>query len=310
MASILITGGTGLIGSSLVPMLLENKHTVTIITRKIPTTSPPTGVRYALWNIDKQTIDDEALKQADYIIHLAGAGVAEKRWTAARKQEIIDSRVIGSRLIVKALEETPNHVKAVISASAIGWYGGDAVDKSGHSFEETAPADAAFLGATCQAWEESIVPVVLLGKRLVMLRTGIVLSRDGGAYAEFIKPLKAGIAAILSNGNQVISWIHIHDICRMFLYAVENASMNGVYNAVAPNPVSNKELTLKLAKIKRGKLYIPVHVPSFILNIVMGEMSVEVLKSATVSSKKIQASGYQFTYANIEAALEALQAGA
>lgn len=307
MANILITGGTGLIGSSLIHMLLDNNHTVTILTRKIPATAPPPGVRFAIWDIDEETIDSLAIDQADYIVHLAGAGVADKRWTANRKQEILKSRVESSRLLIKALEQTPNHVKAVISSSAIGWYGADEPSSPHLRFEETAAADTTFLGSTCQAWEESISPVTTLGKRLVILRTGIVLSQDGGAYPEFIKPLQAGIATILSHGNQVISWIHIHDICRMFLFAIENAGITGVFNAVAPTPVTNKELMLKLARIKRGRMYIPIHIPSFILKIMLGEMSVEILKSATVSSKKIQATGYQFTYSNIDVALEALQ---
>lgn len=307
MAHILITGGTGLIGSNLVSMLLDNKHSVTILTRKIPVTPPRADIQYAIWDIKKQTIDPRALNQADYIIHLAGAGVADKRWTKARKQEIIDSRVQSCKLIVKALEETPNQVKAVISSSAIGWYGADDPSSGKDGFEENDPADTSYLGATCQAWEAGVTPVTSLGKRLVILRTGIVLSRDGGAYAEFVKPLKAGLAAILANGKQVISWIHIHDICRMYLFAIENANLSGVFNAVAPYPVTNKELTLQLAKIKRGKVFIPIHVPSFVLHIVMGEMSIEVLKSATVSSKKIQAAGYQFAYSNITSALEALQ---
>ena len=142
-----------------------------------------------------------------------------------------------------------------------------------------------------------------MGKRLVHIRIGIVLSKDGGALKEFIKPQKFGIAAILGSGKQIISWIHINDLVNIFITAIENETMQGVYNAVAPNPVSNKELTIALAKA-RDKFYIPVHIPSFLLKLVLGEMSVEVLKSATVSAEKILATGFQFNYARIEDALQ------
>ena len=265
---------------------------------------------YATWHVDSKQIDIEAIKRADYIVHLAGAGVADQRWSKARKQEIIDSRIDSSELLVHALRKYPNQVKAVISSSAIGWYGADTPDSQINGFTETAPADDAFLGDTCRAWESSISPVKDLGKRLVILRTGIVLSKLGGAYAEFVKPIKAGMAAILGNGNQVISWIHIDDICRMFLYAIEHTSMHGVYNAVAPNPVTNKVLTLSIAKKMKGRFFLPVHMPSFVLKLVMGEMSVEVLKSATVSSKKIEAAGFSFSYPTIDSALGALESNA
>lgn len=306
MSHILITGGTGLIGKKLCALLINNNHTVTILTRNKAAGVSNNSLTYATWNVEKKQIDKDAIMQADYIVHLAGAGVADKRWSTARKQEIIDSRIQSCELLVHSLKEYPNHVKAVISSSAIGWYGADTADAQVNGFTESAPADDAFLGHTCRAWEASISPIQDLGKRLVILRTGIVLGRDGGAYAEFVKPIKAGVAAILGHGNQVISWIHIEDICRMFLFAIENAEMNGIYNAVAPNPVSNKVLTINLAKQMRGRFFIPVHVPSFILKWVMGEMSVEVLKSATVSSKKIEDAGFKFSHSNIDTALGAL----
>ena len=252
--------------------------------------------------MEQQTIDKEAIGAADYIIHMAGAGVADKRWTKKRKQEIISSRVESSKLIVDSLKTISNKIKAVISASAIGWYGPDSVISDPDPFTENNPADDSFLGNTCKQWEESIEPVTGLGKRLVKLRSGIVLSKKGGALKEFIKPLKFGIAAILGNGKQIISWVHIDDLVSMFIAAIENENINGVYNAVAPNPVSNKELTLQLAKNKR-KFFIPIHIPSFILKLVLGEMSIEVLKSVTVSSDKIQQTGFQFKFLSIKEAL-------
>lgn len=306
MPTVIITGGTGLIGKALGQALLKKGYSVIILTRAIPSsdsnTQPGEKIKYAKWNIERQTIDETAIAGADYIIHLAGAGVADKRWTEKRKQEIVDSRVNSGKLIVDSLIKIPNKVKAVVSASAIGWYGADPTIPNPKPFAESDPADSSFLGETCKQWEESIEPVMLLGKRLVKLRTGIVLSEEGGALKEFIKPQRFGVAAILGNGKQIISWIHIDDLVQLFIVSIENETWNGTYNAVAPNPVSNKELTLQLAK-SRNKFFIPVHVPSFVLKLVLGEMSVEILKSATVSSQKIHEAGFQYSFAAINDAL-------
>ena len=317
MQTILITGGTGTIGKALTKALLEKEYDVIILTRNIQDKELPgpyhtSRINYATWNIEKQTIDPDAITKADYIIHLAGAGVAEKRWTKKRKQEIINSRVDSGKLIVDSLKRIPNNVKAVISASAVGWYRTpNPFSRSGEGnrfreFEESDPAANDFPGTTCKQWEESIEPVTRLGKRLVLLRTGIVLSNEGGALVEFIKPLRFGVATILGSGKQIISWIHIDDLVRIYIAAIENSTMKGVYNAVAPQPVSNKELILQLAKIKRGRFFVPIHIPSFILKIGLGEMSIEVLKSATVSCSKIQVEGFTFLYPSLEAAFKQL----
>ena len=307
MATILLTGGTGLVGRALSSALLEKKHNVIILTRSTKqmaiSPQPKNGIQWVQWNVEAQTIDKDAVAKADYIIHLAGAGVADKRWTKKRKQEIVDSRVKSGALLVKALAEIENNVKAVITASAIGWYGADAVIPNPNPFLEDAPADTSFLGDTCRQWEQSMEPVTQLKKRLVKLRIGIVLSKDGGALKEFIKPLQFGVAAILGNGKQMISWIHIDDLVNMFMAAIEDENMNGVYNAVAPKPVNNKELTLELAR-SRKKLFIPFHVPSLILKLMLGEMSIEILKSATVSSTKIQQAGFNFKFPDIKSALK------
>jgi len=204
-------------------------------------------------------------------------------------------------LIVESLKSIPNKVKTVISATAIGWYGPDKND--GKEFKEDAPASNDFLGETCKQWEAAIEPASFLGKRLVKLRIGIVLSNEGGAYVEFKKPLKFGLATILGSGKQIVSWIHIDDIVRSILFAMENEKMEGVYNAVAPQPASNKEVLLEIVKKERGKFFIPVHVPSFALKIVLGEMSVEVLKSASVSSEKLQQAGFIFQYPDLSSAI-------
>ncbi|HNP21188.1 MAG TPA: TIGR01777 family oxidoreductase [Panacibacter sp.] len=303
MATVLITGGTGLIGKALSKMLIEKNHSVVILTRKIPAIQPVVnGISYALWNVEAGSIDSTAIASADYIIHLAGAGVADKRWTAKRKKEIVESRTKSGELIVKALTKIQNNVKAVISSSAIGWYGADNPHSLQNGFAETDNNDESFLGNTCRQWEQSLSPVETLGKRLVFIRTGIVLANEGGAYMEFKKPLRFSVAAILGSGEQVVSWIHIEDICRMYLFALEH-NISGAYNGVAPMPVNNKELTLQLAKKLRNSFYIAVHVPVFILKILLGEMSVEILKSATVSAHKIRAAGFKFLYPSIDAAL-------
>lgn len=303
MATVMITGGTGLIGRALTDELIEKGYKVIILTRHKPKQSAANFV-YLEWDIQKQVIDPAAIKQADYVVHLAGANVGEARWTEKRKKEIVDSRIQSAALLVKALNEIPNQVKAVISSSAIGWYGPDPQVPNPQPFKEAGQPDPSFLGQTCKLWEESINPVIELGKRLVKLRTGIVLSREGGAFKEFERPLTFGVASILGNGSQIVSWIHIKDIVGMYLYAIENENLQGVFNAVAPNPVSNKTLMLTMAKAKGGKM--PVKVPEFALKLAFGEMSVEVLKSTTVSSQKIEAAGYSFLFPSIEAAVNNL----
>lgn len=311
MATVLITGGTGTVGTRLTELLMHKGYSVIIVGRggnqkKVVDTTgnANTYLRYAKWNIADQTIEEWAIREADFIVHLAGAGVADQRWSAARKKEIADSRIRSGNLLVKALTEIPNQVKAVISSSAIGWYGPDPLNNTG--FSEDAPAFTDFLGTTCKEWEESIAPVQEMDKRLVILRTGIVLSNAGGALVEFKKPLMARTAAILGSGKQMISWIHIDDLCYQFIYAIEHNNLSGVYNAVAPFPVNNKTLTLTLAKKYCGSFYLPIYVPAFALKIALGEMSIEVLKSATVSSKKMLDAGFVFQYPTIEKALDNL----
>ncbi len=307
MASILLTGGTGMIGSHLQQFLVKRGHSVIVLVRDdAKGKSSNSDITYAKWNVEKGEIDKTAVASADHIIHLAGANVAAKKWTNKRKKEIVESRTKSGELIVKSLKEIPNKIKTVVSASAIGWYGADTTESKRNGFKEDAPAANDFLGNTCKLWEASIQPVEKLYKRLCIFRLGIVLSEKGGALEEFKKPLKFGIAAILGSGKQVISWIHIDDVCRLLLFAIEHSTISGIYNAVAPKPLSNKALTLTLAQKMRGKLFLPAYAPGFILKMMLGEMSVEVLKSATVSDDKIKNAGFNFFYPSIEAALENL----
>ena len=304
MQTVLITGGTGMVGTSLTELLLSKGYQVIILTRK-PQASNVPNLTYAVWDIAKGYIDPLAIGKADTIVHLAGAGVADKRWSKKRKQEIVDSRVMSGALMVKYLTEIPHQVKTVVAASAIGWYGPDTAQSLINGFVETDPVDGAYLGATCKSWEESVKPIEALGIRLVTLRIGIVLNKKGGALAEFIKPAQFGMATIFGNGKQMVSWIHHHDLCKMMIHGIETASIKGVYNAVSPDPISNKDLIIAIAKKLRG-FYLPIPVPAFVLKIMLGEMSIEILKSAKVSSKKIQGAGFNFDYPTLRSALNDL----
>lgn len=304
METILITGGTGLVGKQLSRHLNEHGYNVIILTRKLPKKGTHPQLSYALWDVAKKHVDVAALQKADHIIHLAGAGVMDKKWTDDFKKEIISSRADSAALLIDALKKNEHKVKTFTSASAIGYYGEDEPGKI--PFEETAPADNAFLGKVCRLWEESVEPVKELDIRLVKIRIGIVMSKEGGALKEFITPLKAGLATVLGSGRQVMSWIHLDDLCALFRFALQNETMHGAYNGVAPYPVTNKTLVTTLAKKRNGKLYIRVPVPAFMLKLIMGGRSIEILKSTTVSSKKTEASGFTFHYADIDAAMENL----
>ncbi len=308
--SIIITGGTGLVGKALTKLLLLQDYHVTILTRNPNKANASNAfgnqVTYAAWDVDKQTIDVKALQNTEYIIHLAGAGVVEKPWTKKFKKQIIDSRVESAKLLFNTLKNNPNKVKAIVSASATGWYGADNETSKSTGFTEDAPAAKDFLGETCRLWEENINQFEQLNIRHVCVRTGIVLSKTGGALAEFKKPVYFNVAGILGSGRQMVSWIHVDDLCKLYCFALEHKNIKGSYNAVAPNPVNNRQLTITLAKAMKGKWFIPMHVPAFVLKIMMGKRSEEILKSCKVSSKKIEESGFKFEYPLVEMAVKNL----
>ena len=309
MPCVLISGGTGLIGSHLVNHLIQKNYDIIILSRKKNQASDNPKISYSYWNIKDNIIDAEVVRKADHIIHLAGAGVLDKKWTQEYKNVIIESRVKSAEMMINCLNESNHNVKTFVPASAIGWYGKDEkplIRKEG--FVEGDPSSDDFLGKTCVLWEAASSRVATFGIRLVRLRTGIVLSNRGGAFERYKTPLKFGIAPILGNGKQVVSWIHIDDLCRMYCEAIENIYLNGNYNAVAPEPSTQKDVIMKLGQQMRNRFFIPVYVPRFAIKLLFGERSIEILKSETVSDKKIKSNGFTFLYPSLESAINDLAA--
>lgn len=296
---VLITGGTGLVGKVLSKKLLDKGYQVSFLSRsqkEIP------NIKVYQWNIEQGAIEEEAVLEADYIVHLAGAGVADKNWTEKRKKLIIESRTKSADLIQQVLENNEHKPQAFISASGISIYGDD---KGEIVLDENSPSESSFLAEVVKVWEKSADQFSDLEMRVVKLRIGIVLSPEGGALPKIVKPIRYGFGASLGSGRQYVSWIHVDDLAEMFIQAIENQNMIGVYNAVAPNPVSNQELTKKSAKVLKKGMFLP-NVPSFMLKLMMGEMANIVLGGLNISGQKILDTGFQFQYTEIEKALEDL----
>lgn len=296
--NILITGASGLIGTHLTDSLYAKGHRVAHLSR----TPRSAKAKTFLWDIGKHTIDETSLQPADAIVHLAGASVADKPWTKERKEEILRSRVDSTRLLYDALKKGNHNVKTFVSASGIGYYGFDHGDKS---FTENDAQGEDFLAEVVREWEGSVDAISSLGIRVIKIRIGIVLSDEGGALKEIKRPVKLYAGAPLGSGTQRVSWIHLTDLCNIFIKAIEDESMQGVYNAVAPHPVTNTELTRTIAKVMDKPLILPA-IPSFVIKFLFGEMADLVLKGATVSSKKIQSTGFRFRFEYLEPAIEDL----
>lgn len=295
--SILLTGGTGLIGSRLTQQLLDKGYTVSHLSRS-PGKDP--AVTTFLWDVHKGQIDADCINGVDMIIHLAGAGIADERWTQERKKEIIDSRVKSIQLIYSLLKTKQHQVKSIISASAIGYYS----DRGEELMTEASPPSTDFMANCCVEWEVAVDEGKPLGLRVAKFRTGVVLDK-GGALAKMALPVKLFVGAPLGSGRQWIPWIHVQDVIGMYLFAVENENIEGVYNMVAPNPVTNKQLTQAIAKQLHKPLWLP-NVPAFLLKLLLGEMSTIVLGSTKVSAQKIEAAGYQFVCQEVSSALRAI----
>lgn len=292
----LLAGGTGFIGTRLTALLREHGHTVRLLTRS------PRGEGQFSWDTAVRYLDESALNGVDYIINLAGAGIAEKRWTDARKRELIDSRVQGTRLIAQALKRSGHRPKAWVSASAIGYYGNSG-EKLMH--ENDPPVDHGFMVECCEQWEQAVESISTLGIRTVRLRTGVVLGKEGGALAEFVNPLRFGLGTYFGNGKAWYSWIHLDDICRAHIWALENPQAEGIFNAVAPHPARIKALVRAIARARRKPALI-VPVPTFVLRLLFGEMSATILNSNLISSEKIRQAGFEFEYPVLEDALQSI----
>ncbi len=296
--NVLITGASGLVGTRLTNLLMQKGYQISHLSRK-NRVGPITTHQ---WDVKKKKLDKEAINNADAIIHLAGAGIADKRWTDKRKKEILESRTNSTELLFEMLKSNPHNVKTFISASAIGIYGFAGEDKV--FTEKSEPADD-FLADVVKQWEASVDKMESLGIRVIKIRIGILLSTQGGALAEMMKPIKWGVGSPLGSGGQYMSWIHIDDVCRLFMQSIEEESMTGVYNAVAPHPVTNKELTKAIGKVLHKPIWLP-NVPGFVLKIVLGEMADLVLKGSKVSANKIQEAKFSFSFSQLDDALEDL----
>ena len=297
---ILITGATGLVGTELVNLLLRNGVQVNFLTISQNKITKKPNLQGFFWNPEQGIIDENAFIGVDAIIHLAGANVS-KRWTNTYKQEIIESRIISSNLLFKVLKHNPNQVKQIISASAIGVY----PDSLKNIYTETNKnIDDSFLGNVVVKWEESVDKFKLLNIKVCKLRTGIVLSEKGGALFEMLKPIKFGLGAAFGTGKQIQSWIHLTDLTEMYLFAAQN-QLEGIYNAVAPNPISNKQLTIAIAKKLKKPLFLP-NIPEFMVQLILGEMHEILFSSQNVNNNKIINEGFSFKYTSVEKALEHL----
>jgi len=292
--TILLTGGTGLIGSSLTRQLLDKGYTVSHLSRS-PGKDP--AVNTFLWDVHKGQIDAHCIDRVDMIIHLAGAGIADERWTEDRKKELIDSRTKSIQLIYSLLKTGKHQVKTVISASAIGYYS----DRGEELMTEDSPPFNDFMARCCIEWEAAVDEGKQLALQIVKFRTGVVLDK-AGALAKMAMPVKLYVGAPLGSGRQWIPWIHVQDVVGMYLFAIDNEDFEGIYNMVAPNPVTNMQLTQAIAKQLHKPLWLP-KVPAFLLKLLLGEMSTIVLGSTKVSSKKIEAAGFKFSYPEVSSAL-------
>ncbi len=299
MPTILIAGGTGLLGIHLSKLLREKNYHVIHLSRRRNLDAEYPAYQ---WDLDKKLAEPEALEKADFIVNLTGAGVADARWTLARKKLIVDSRVNSTLLLKSFIEQKKTPAKAFISASAIGYYGhrGDQLLR-----ENDPPGTIGFLPAAVAAWEKSIAAVAETGIRTVAFRIGIVLSTKGGALEKMLLPFRFFNGTYFGDGSMYYSWIHIDDLTRMFVEAIENERFNGFYNGVAPKPATNKEIVLACKKAL-GKPAILTPAPAFLLRAVMGEMADMILDSTRVSSEKLEKANFVFRFPELLPAIEDL----
>jgi len=300
METVLITGGTGLIGKELTGQLKAKGYTVIHLSRTKKNNNSETLTYY--WDYTKGLLDPEAIEKADYIIHLAGENVSSKRWTINRKKQLIDSRVKTCELLFEKIKEKNKTLKAFITASGTNFYGTITCDKI---FTETDVPANDFLGETCQQWEAAADHFKNAGIRTVKIRTGVVLTKHGGALEKIALPVKLGVGAALGSGKQYMPWIHIDDLCGIYIKAIEDEKMQGAYNAVAPEHITNKEFGRTIADVLKKPFWLPA-VPAFIITLALGKMGDIVLKGSRISSEKIKNAGYQFKFTSLKNALHNL----
>ncbi|MDP2089855.1 MAG: TIGR01777 family oxidoreductase [Flavobacteriaceae bacterium] len=294
---VLITGASGMIAKKLATLLQQSNYEVRFLSRT------KKNANQFIWNIAAGFIDPNALKDVEHIIHLAGANISDERWSNNRKKAILESRVQSTQLLYEKIKEENISLKTFITASAVGYYG---TPKENVLFTEESSNGNDFLAEVCLLWEmEAEHFAALENVRVVKLRFGVVLDSSSGALAKMIKPIKMGFGAVLGNGQQYIPWIHLEDLCQLLLFSLKNTAMNGVYNAVAPQYLTNKELTYLLAKKLNRKICLP-KIPKFVLRLILGEMASIVLKGNRISSKKLLSTGFTFNYPEIEKALDDL----
>jgi hypothetical protein len=295
-SSVLITGGSGLIGKYLTSALLEKGFRVSHLSRKITNEEK---VKTFFWDPAKKIIDRDAFKDVNFIVHLAGANIGEKRWTEKRKREILESRVSSAKFLFETVQSLGINLGGFISASASGIYGALTSDKI---FIETDPPASDFLGTVCKSWEESADLFGKAGIRTVKIRTGVVLEKTDSALSKLMMPAKFGFLVQTGSGKQYMPWIHINDLCNIYVKAIEDPQMNGAYNAVAPQHVTHSEFMKVLGEVMK-KPVLPFPVPEFMLKIILGEMSDVVLKGSRISDAKILSSGYSFNFDSVRDAL-------
>jgi uncharacterized protein (TIGR01777 family) len=294
---VVITGGTGTIGKILCKKLAQQGFEVAVLARK--KIEIPHGKVY-VWDIRNGYIEEGALEGTHYLIHLAGAGIADSRWTAERKKEILESRTKSISFIGLELYKLGVTPLAFVSTSGSGYYGGDTGDVRKR---EGDPEGTGFLSQVCVEWEAAAAAVTQLGVRTVIFRAGVVLSQQGGALSKMALPARYGIGAPLGSGKQWVSWIHVQDLCNLYIQALTNTDWEGVYNAVAPTPVTNKMLTDKICETLHRPQWL-FNVPAVALRMAFGEMSEVVLGSSYVENYRIQKeTNFKYEFASIDRAL-------
>lgn len=295
--NVLISGGTGFIGKHLTDLLIGKGYTVSVLSRSRKQNTA--DVFYYKWDVSAGFIDEEAVLKADYIIHLAGENIAEKRWTKERKEAIVQSREQSIKLIYDVLKKNNKKLDAFVSASGVGIYG--AINGSEICNENTAPAND-FLGTTCQKWEAAADTIASLGIRTVKIRTGLVLGKDDGFLKKLTPIFKFRLGSALGSGKQYMPWIHVDDLCAIYLEALNNGTMNGAYNAAIYDNTTNATFSKTLAKIYGYSLWLP-NVPAFLIQLAMGEMAQIILTGRRVSSIKIEETGFKFRFTTLKEAL-------